>query len=124
MPRQVVNGACKDKDMKHFREYFGADFKDLHMDFDADRQLLALQGKGAKSVLQRLAPALAVGQMKFMTGVASATVAGITGCRVTRCGYTGEDGFEIGVDPKHAVQLAEVLIGSGKDMTWHDPPTL
>ncbi len=72
----VVNGACKDKDMAHFKNYFGASFGDLHMDFDADRQLLALQGKGAKTVLQRLAPSLKVDSMKFMTGVPSVTVAG------------------------------------------------
>lgn len=35
-----------------------------------------------------------VTKMLFMTGV-DTTVAGIEGCRVTRCGYTGEDGYEV-----------------------------
>ena len=35
-----------------------------------------------------------VTKMLFMTGV-DTPVAGIEGCRVTRCGYTGEDGYEV-----------------------------
>lgn len=35
-----------------------------------------------------------VTKMLFMTGIDS-SVAGIDGCRVTRCGYTGEDGYEV-----------------------------
>lgn len=35
-----------------------------------------------------------VTKMLFMTGF-DTTVAGIGGCRVTRCGYTGEDGYEV-----------------------------
>ena len=33
---------------------------------------------------------------KFMNGCTT-DVFGVKGCRVTRCGYTGEDGFEVGV---------------------------
>jgi aminomethyltransferase len=70
---------------------------------------LHYQGKGAKNALQKLAPGIDVAKMNFMTSTV-ASVAGISDCRVTRCGYTGEDGFEISVDPKHAVALVESLM--------------
>jgi aminomethyltransferase len=100
----VVNGACKWKDMDHFRQYLTG-FGDVHMEYLDSQQLIALQGKGAKTILQKLAPNLDVQKMNFMTST-FATVAGISNCRVTRCGYTGEDGFELSVKENEVEQLA------------------
>ena len=33
--------------------------------------------------------------LKFMNGT-TADILSATNCRITRCGYTGEDGFEVG----------------------------
>lgn len=52
--------------------------------------------------LQPLMPAgVDVTKMLFMTGI-DTPVAGIEGCRVTRCGYTGEDGYEVLTVPFYA----------------------
>jgi len=104
----VVNGACKVGDMEHFNKHL-ADFSgDCTMTYMEDLQLLALQGTGAAEVLAPLV-SLDLAKMNFMTGV-DTTIAGIEGCRVTRCGYTGEDGFELSVPSASAVSLAQTLL--------------
>mmetsp|Transcript_29770 Transcript_29770/g.49798 ORF Transcript_29770/g.49798 Transcript_29770/m.49798 type:complete len:410 (-) Transcript_29770:196-1425(-) len=105
----VVNGACKFKDMAHFEKYMQGSGLDVHMEYLEDQQLLALQGKGAAEVAAKIAPALDLSKMNFMTGTIT-EVAGIPDVRITRCGYTGEDGFEISVPANKAVLLAETLL--------------
>ncbi|XP_076985428.1 aminomethyltransferase, mitochondrial isoform X2 [Tamandua tetradactyla] len=73
-----------------------------------DNALLALQGPTTSQVLQA-----GVGddlkKLPFMTS-AVMEVFGVSGCRVTRCGYTGEDGVEISVPAVEAVRLATALL--------------
>lgn len=104
----VVNGACKDKDIVHFNKYV-KDF-DVTMNYNETEHLLALQGDGAKDVLSRLQTAIDVPNMPFMTSVKNVTIGDVPGCRVTRCGYTGEDGFEISVPQGSAERLARLLL--------------
>ena len=74
-----------------------------------DRALLALQGPGAEAILARLAEGIAA--MPFM-GVLETPVAGIPAL-VTRSGYTGEDGFEIGIPAEGAEVVARALLAAG-----------
>jgi aminomethyltransferase len=104
----VVNGACKDNDILHFNKYV-KDFS-VTMRYDDTRHLLALQGDGAKDILTRLQSSIDIARMGFMTSVNNITLGGVEGCRVTRCGYTGEDGFEITVAQESAEKLARVLL--------------
>ena len=108
----VVNGATKHKDMAHLEHYLeqykSSGSKDVHFEYLDSQQLLALQGPGAASVLQRLVkPDLS--RMNFMIAH-TMDVAGIADCNVTRCGYTGEDGFEISVPGDKASRLATALL--------------
>lgn len=87
----VVNAGCTDKDIAHFREKL-KDFKgDVKFEV-IDRSLVALQGPSAESVLQGLVKQ-DITKMPFMTCL-PLEVDGIP-CLVSRCGYTGEDGFEV-----------------------------
>lgn len=69
--------------------------------------LIALQGPKAAEVLQSLVDVNLV-DVEFMNAT-EAQVESIGHCVVTRCGYTGEDGFEISVAPDSALAFMEKL---------------
>jgi aminomethyltransferase len=69
--------------------------------------LLALQGPGAAEVMGRLSqPAQ---ELAFMTAM-DANLSGIA-ARVSRSGYTGEDGFEISLEADDAEALFDLVLG-------------
>nr|AAR21108.1 mitochondrial glycine decarboxylase T-protein [Conticribra weissflogii] len=107
----VVNGATKFGDMKHFKEQLEQFDGDVSMEYlEESMQLFAVQGPGAAEAVKKLLPdGFDLTSMAFMTGT-DTTLDGIEGCRITRCGYTGEDGFEIAMPAEHAVSIASKLI--------------
>jgi aminomethyltransferase len=95
----VLNAGRKHVDLAHIQAHGVA----ITPHFS--RALVALQGPKAVEMLPEGAA------LKFMDA-AAITVAGIA-CVVTRSGYTGEDGFEIGCEAGHAEELASLLLARG-----------
>lgn len=95
----VLNAGRKDFDVAHMRAHC------LDVTTKFDRALLALQGPQAAQMLPEGTA------LKFMDA-AEISVGGIA-CVITRSGYTGEDGFEIGCAAADAESLARLLLSRG-----------
>uniref|UniRef100_A0A672P5Z3 Aminomethyltransferase n=1 Tax=Sinocyclocheilus grahami TaxID=75366 RepID=A0A672P5Z3_SINGR len=104
----VSNAGCADKDSAHMQ----ANKRQTYLEAFASELFICLfmlnAGPSMAQVLQK-----GVGddlrKLTFMTSVLT-PVFGIQGCRVTRCGYTGEDGVEISVPSGDVVSLTEKLL--------------
>ncbi|MGI9385466.1 MAG: glycine cleavage system aminomethyltransferase GcvT [Methyloligellaceae bacterium] len=101
----VVNGARREADLAHLRRHLEPG---IAVEEFTDRGLLAFQGPAAGAVLADLAPPSA--ELRFME-TAEMELAGAR-CRVSRMGYTGEDGFEISVHRDAAPDVARALLAS------------
>lgn len=106
----VVNAVNRKKDyqwMKKYSEEYNVEVNDIS---DKLAQL-ALQGPKAFEILKSAAGDQ-VDKIRFFRFVESLKVNGIT-CLVSRTGYTGEDGFELYLNPKEAIKLWKTLLELG-----------
>ena len=99
----VVNAAMKQADFLYLAERLG-DVADLTI--LSDRALLALQGPLAAAVLEEKIKT--VSTMGFMTMRDMEWAQ--TSLIVSRCGYTGEDGYELSVSADRADAIARALL--------------
>lgn len=79
--------------MREAAERWRAKGKDVHVEHLHGHGLVAVQGPGMVDALSNNV-SVPLEKLTFMRS-AICTVFGIPDCRVTRCGYTGEDGVEV-----------------------------
>jgi aminomethyltransferase len=99
----VVNAACKDKDFNYLASRLSSRCQFIELQ---ELALVALQGPSAAAIMRKFSATAA--DLPFMT--ACETELGGIQCTVSRCGYTGENGFEISVANVHAEALARLLL--------------
>ena len=100
----VVNAACKHQDLAHLQRHLSPSGVTVTAHFA--RALLALQGPQAAAALAALAPEVAA--LGFMQAGAFSLAGRLAW--ISRSGYTGEDGFEIGLDPADAAAVTQALL--------------
>ncbi len=95
----VVNASMRDQDIAHMRTL------DIEVT-ELARALIAVQGPAAEAIVSAHVPEAA--SLKFME-TTTATLAGV-GIRISRLGYTGEDGYEISIPEDKVVDISKLLL--------------
>ena len=110
----VFNAGRKFVDLENLNTQFKTSFsgKDIKIEHLTERSLIAFQGPKAASQLQKLVNGNLT-NLGFMEQVLLEIPTLGETVNVMRCGYTGEDGFEISVSNKNAVKLWDLLYQPG-----------
>ena len=99
----VVNADCIEKDLSHLNLYLNENYS---IELIQDRSLIALQGPESSNILCKYFPDIE--DIPFM----SAGWFDYKGQHffISRCGYTGEDGFEISIKDKDSESFVHELL--------------
>jgi len=95
----VVNASMREQDVAHLKTL---DIKVIEI----DRSLIAIQGPSAEAIVSAIAPEAA--DLKFM----ETRLMDLLGseCRISRLGYTGEDGYEISLPNDRAIEITRKFL--------------
>lgn len=107
----VVNGACLEKDLAWFKKWRG-NFKVEIKDRTDSLSMITIQGPASQKILERAGLERKLLELKYF-GHDFGRLNNLH-VRISRTGYTGEDGFEIFVSPKKLTLLWQKLISSGE----------
>ena len=105
----ILNAACKNNDFKIIKEKLKDKYQ---LDLKENLSLIALQGPGAKKVIDKLIPE--INALRFMHG--GEFKFKDVDIYITRSGYTGEDGFEISIPNEIAESFTKILLDSGSKL--------
>jgi len=106
----VVNASNIEKDFKWLSEH---KMSEVELSEISDNySLLAVQGRNAQAVLQKLAT-INLADIKYYW-FASGEIAGVPAF-ISRTGYTGEDGFEVGFATQHSEKVWNAIFETGKE---------
>jgi len=110
----VINAGCKDKDLAHMREVLDSEFgsKDVTMEYSEADALVAVQGPKAAAAIEAIV-GKSLSEQYFMEGARHLIPKLDENALFTRCGYTGEDGFEVAVKAEKAAQFCDLLAQNG-----------
>ncbi|MFT5289220.1 MAG: aminomethyltransferase [Planctomycetota bacterium] len=109
----VVNAGNTVRDLEFIQSYMDG-FDVRVIDETAETAMLALQGPNALEVLTSLVEGYDLSSLKYYK-FAFATVCGIPNVRISRTGYTGENGFEIYLPDSEGCRVWNEILEAGKD---------
>lgn len=98
----VVNASMRAQDIAHMRNRL-AGIETIEI---ADRALIAIQGPRAAAIVSGFCPEAE--KLSFMQTLEGDILG--AGCRISRLGYTGEDGYEISIPETRANDIARAFL--------------
>jgi len=109
----VVNASNTETDLDWLREHAGPFDVEIE-DQTLELAMLAFQGPSSEEVLQKVVPDYDLSGLKYYK-FDFGTVCGLPNTRISRTGYTGEDGFEIYFPWDEAARVWKELLAAGAD---------